>query len=405
MRTLAIALAMMTCICLQSVRAAEQITPNPSLPYQAARSNPVTYDVDFSAVVTPPYKGKVLKVWLPMPQSDFGQEVTEISLDTFPTAVAPKIGAEKAFGNTFAFFEFRDVQGAQIIRHRFRVKVWELRWNLDPAKVVTTADWPASFDRYRRGETQAVVVDEGFEKLLRQIVPQPGNPLQNMSAVMDWVIRDFKYDHDDASLQASAVHALEKHHGHCSDYHGFCASMGRVLGYPTRVTYGINPFPKNSPSHCKLEAFLPPYGWVSFDVSETQNLLTAIGKEPGLDEANRQRLTGLAKDRLLHGFRDNTWFLQTRGTDYDLEPPASRKAAVIRTIFAEADGVVLPEPDPANKQHNTYAWMTVHKFTPDRPVTYPFKDIKSLEGPTSSEPPTPAASGQSDGRRRRFGRL
>ena len=103
-------------------------------------------------------------------------------------------------------------------------------------------------------------------------MPQSTNPLTDMSAVMDWVIRDFKYDHNDASLQASAVHALEKHHGHCSDYHGFCASMGRVLGYPTRVTYGINPFPKNSPSHCKLEVFLPPYGWVSFDVSETQNL-------------------------------------------------------------------------------------------------------------------------------------
>ena len=174
-----------------------------------------------------------------------------------------------------------------------------------------------------------MVVDERFEKLLKQIVPQPTNPLQDMTAVMDWVIRDFKYDHDDASLQASAVHALEKHHGHCSDYHGFCASMGRVLGYPTRVTYGINPFPKNSPSHCKMEAFLPPYGWVSFDVSETQNLLTAIGKEPGLDEAGRQKLLGLAKDRLLHGFRDNTWFLQTKGTDYDLEPPATKRVAVV----------------------------------------------------------------------------
>ena len=52
---------------------------------------------------------------------------------------------------------------------------------------------------------------------------------------------------------------------------------------------------------------------------------------------------------------------------------------MVRTIYAEADGVALPEPDPANKQHNTYAWMTVHKFTPDRPVTYPFKDINSLQ--------------------------
>ena len=364
---------------IAAARAAESNQLDPNRPYLAVKSNPVTYEVDFSAVVTPPYKGKVLKVWLPMPQTDAGQEVTEISLDSFPVSLVPRIGIEKTFGNKFAYFEYHEVQGAQIVRHKFKIKVWELHWNLDPAKIVTVDRWPTSFDRYRRGEAQAVVVDERFEKLLKQIVPQPTNPLTDMSAVMDWVIRDFKYDHNDASMQASAVHALEKHHGHCSDYHGFCASMGRVLGYPTRVTYGINPFPKNSPSHCKLEVFLPPYGWVSFDVSETQNLLSAIAKDETLDEGQRQRLLAAAKDRLLHGFRDGTWFLQTKGTDYDLEPPALRKVAVVRTIYAEADGVALPEPDPANNLHNTYAWMTVHNFSADRPVTYPFKDFKSLD--------------------------
>jgi len=364
-----------------TANAVEQSQLDPILPYQATRSNPATYDVDFSVVVTPPYKGKVLKVWLPMPQTDAGQEVAEISLDSFPVSVAPRIGTEKTFGNKFACFEFHDVQGAQIIRHKFKVKIWELHWNLDPAKIVAIDNWPGAFDCYRQGEAQAVVVDERFEKLLKQIVPKPANPLSDMTTVMDWVIRDFNYDHHDASLQASAVHALEKRHGHCSDYHGFCASMGRVLGYPTRVTYGINPFPKNSPSHCKLEVFLPPYGWISFDVSETQIMLTAIAKESSLDERTRQKLMGLAKDRLLNGFRDNTWFLQTKGTDYDLEPPATKKVAVVRTIYAEADGVALPEPDPANNSQGTYAWMTVHDFTSDRPVTYPFRDFKTLEEP------------------------
>jgi hypothetical protein len=124
---------------------------------------------------------------------------------------------------------------------------------------------------------------------------------------------------------------------------------------------------------------------VSFDVSETQNLLTAIGKEASLDEPRRQKLMGLAKDRLLHGFRDNTWFLQTRGTDYDLEPPASKKVAVVRTIFAEADGVALPEPDPANKKQREFSWMTVHQYSPDRPVTYPFKDVTSLESKSQAD--------------------
>src|SRR5207253_1471358 len=145
------------------------------------------------------------------------------------------------------------------------------------------------------------------------------------------------------------------------------------------VTYGINPFPKNSPSHCKMEAFLPPYGWVSFDVSETQRLIADIDKNGEPAAERKAKLMKAARERLLKGFRDNTWFLQTRGTDYDLEPPGSGRVAVVRTAYVEADGVPLPEPDPANPRRREFAWMTVHQYVPDRAVTDPFTDWHSLE--------------------------
>ena len=352
---------------------------DPALPYQAQRSNAVTYNVDFSVVVTPPYKTKKLQVWLPIPTSDAGQEVSSSRVTSFPTRSEPQIGIENTFGNQFAYFEFASPQGAQIIRHQFQVKVWELQWNLDPAKVVTIPHWPASFEKYRVGDTQAVVVDERFNQLLREIVPNQTNSLLSLGLVMNWTQDHFEYDHHDASLRASAEHALTKRRGHCSDYHGFCASLGRVMGVPTRVTYGINAFPKNSPSHCKLEAFLAPYGWVSFDVSETQKLAAEIRKTTQLDDPARIELIEQAQSRLLHGFRDNTWFLQTRGTDYDLIPKASKRVAVVRTAYIEADGVPLPEPDPADKGQAAFSWMTVHEYRADRTVPYPFSDWKTLQ--------------------------
>ena len=119
---------------------------DPALPYQAKRSDPVTYDVDFSVVVTPPYHTKVLKVWLPLPQTDAGQEVEEGTISTFPMKVVPKVAKEAVFGNKFAYFEFDHPEGAQVIRHTFKVKVWELRWDVDPAKVAAVEKWPATFD-------------------------------------------------------------------------------------------------------------------------------------------------------------------------------------------------------------------------------------------------------------------
>jgi hypothetical protein len=83
---------------------------------------------------------------------------------------------------------------------------------------------------------------------------------------------------------------------------------------------------------------------------------------------------------MLRGFRDNTWFLQTRGTGYDLAPPASQPVHVVRTIYAEADGVVLPDPDPGAKGKKEFAWMTAHEYKASKQVPYPFKDWKTLEG-------------------------
>jgi hypothetical protein len=312
-----------------------------------------------------------------LPQTDSAQQVEEKALNTFPMQVDPKIGKEKTFGNQFAYFEFIKPEGAQMVRHQFKITIHELHWNIDQEKVVRVAHWPDSFAPYLRSD-KSVVVDDHLRKVLKEIEPESHGPTKDLTDAMEWVDNHFTYDHARASLKASSENALDEQGGHCSDYHGLCAAFGRALGFPTRVTYGINPFPKNSPSHCKLEAYMPPYGWVSFDVSETQLLINAIKKDKDLTDAKKDQLVRAATARLLHGFRDNTWFMQSKGTDYDLAPPAAQRAAVVRTIYAEADGVALQDPDPANPKQIAFAWMTLHKYTPDKVVTYPFKDWSTL---------------------------
>ena len=256
--------------------------------------------------------------------------------------------------------------------------MWELNWGVDSAKVVAVTRWPEGFDRYLKSDA-SVRVNDRFEALVKEVVPERKNAADDLAAVMDWLNANMKYDHSQASLRGSSEHALDKKSGHCSDYHGLCAAFGRALGFPTRVTYGINPFPKNSPSHCKLEAYLPPYGWVTFDVSETQKLIGEIAKAKDLGEQEKKELTQAALKRLRSGFRDNTWFLQTRGTDYELVPPASKRVPLVRTLYAEADGVALPDPDPANAKKNEFAWMTAHRYTADHAVSYPYKNWMSLK--------------------------
>jgi transglutaminase-like putative cysteine protease len=372
-----VTLTCITLICAVVPAVAQDAKLDPKLPQQGAKSEAVTYEIDFSAVVTAPYHTKTLKIWLPIPQSDAGQTIEGSELSSFPMKVIPKVGTEPVHGNKFAYFEFDHPEGAQIVRHKFKATIHEMRWNIEPGKVVKVEKWPKAFEPYLKSD-ESVVISAQLQGVLKDIGVSPKNQAEDLASIMSWVNRNIKYDHRNASLRASSEHALTNKAGHCSDYHGLCAAFGRALGYPTRVSYGINTFPKNSPSHCKLEAFLPPYGWVVFDVSDTQRMIDGIKKDQSLEAGKKAELIRLANERLQRGFRDNTWLQQTRGTDYDLVPPAKKRAHVVRTIYAEADGVALPEPDPGNAKQREFGWMTVHEYVPSRKVEYPFKGWKSL---------------------------
>ena len=68
-----------------------------------------------------------------------------------------------------------------------------------------------------------------FREVAREIVPHRQGEATDLAAVMDWVNHHMTYDHAAASLKADAVHALKDCKGHCSDYHGLCAAVGRAL--------------------------------------------------------------------------------------------------------------------------------------------------------------------------------
>ncbi|QGJ70960.1 Transglutaminase [Planctomycetales bacterium 10988] len=371
------ALSACTSTCLGQAQPTFELTPQ--MPYSSENSDPIQHTIDFSVVVTPPYHCEVLKVWLPIPQTNEAQQIGASQFSTFPMNVDPQVNTEPVYGNKFAYFEFHHPQGAQIIRHRFAATIWNQHWNVDLRNIRQIEKWPNAFSPYLK--PQPLTDESQFrELLLKEVVPVRQGGAKDLPQVISWIDDHLQYDHVNASLKADANHALSQRVGHCSDYHGLCATMGRALGFPTRVTYGLAMYPKNSPSHCKMEAFIPPYGWVSFDLSETQKLAGKIQASETLSEKEKQHLVAKARQRLISGFRENSWLLMTKGTDYELVPRATQPVRVVRTAYIEADGEVFDDPDPANIEQREFSWMTVHQYQADKPFKFPFKDHTTLQG-------------------------
>ncbi|MEO1498812.1 MAG: transglutaminase domain-containing protein [Planctomycetota bacterium] len=358
----------------------------PDEPYRAVMGEPVETEIEFRIAVTAPHHTKTLRVWVPIPPSDSAQTCESLGFETFPRAVEPQIGTEPTFGNRFAYFEFKAPRGAQMIEHRLRVTTRAMRWSVDPLRVSPPAEWPVAFEPYLRSDA-AIELGEDVDALLGEVAGDAdASAPADLRSAMNWLEDNMVYDHSVASLSGSSRHALEQRRGHCSDYHGLCAAFGRTLGYPARITYGLALFPKDSPSHCKLEVFLPPYGWVSFDISETQKLINKIETDGTLREEEKRVLAAAARRRLHAGFREAAWLLVTKGTDYDLAPPAANRVRVVRTIYAEADGRPLPEPDPADTTKREFAWMTAHRYASSDTLPMPFKDFETLRGMAESRP-------------------
>ncbi|MBI1849165.1 MAG: transglutaminase domain-containing protein [Planctomycetes bacterium] len=365
------ALALEASALVASGRAADEVaSPSPDRPYSGQLSNLINYHVEFDYVFTAPYKTKLAKVWLPIPQTNARQAITNYKVD--PTAAS--MDEEPTFGNRLAYLEFANPLGGQIIHVSYDAAVSEVRWNLDPAKVVTVAHLPTSFTPFLTSGGK-IEVDDEVRRIAAEVAGTESNPALVAQKLMVWVIDHMEYGHDLCSLQASTKHALENHKGHCSDYHGLTIALLRARGIPARLCYGINPIDakKPSPSHCKAEIYLEPYGWVNFDVSEADKVITKAEKDPALSVEAKAQVREETLARLFSGFMDNTWIRNTIGTGYDFAPKTTEGTpSLVRTAYIEADGQALPDPDPGNPNKREFAWMLIPRYKTDRTPVYPW---------------------------------
>ena len=137
--------------------------------------------------------------------------------------------------------------------------------------------WPSGFGVQQDGDS--VMADSPYAKLYaltQQLRREAKSPYDFVQAVQDRVKLGTTYDErPPARPYPLASFLFDTKTGYCQQFSGVMALMLRMGGVPARVASGFSPGSYNSErkdyvvrdtdAHSWVEAYFPPYGWITFD--------------------------------------------------------------------------------------------------------------------------------------------
>ncbi|MBR3126048.1 MAG: fibronectin type III domain-containing protein [Mogibacterium sp.] len=312
-------------------------------------------------------KGKVVKVWVPIPQDDEFQKITDVVYTASGTA--PKVTTETENGNKMLYLEWgKDVEPkdrkASLVftGTRVEVKRTELKNN---SKVAI----PASAKKYINRESEYVKVKAPIvQEYALKATKGKTTTLGKARAIYDWTIANLeRIDNGEELVNAKGekhVFAVEgcgygdtvriltdlktfgRAGGHCTDINSTFVALCRAAGIPAREMFGIRMNEDaTGGQHCWAEFYLPGTGWVYADPAD---VLKAIRPKSGatVDEIKAAKASDIAKEKTAYfwGGVDNNRIVISRGRDVTFNPPqAWGKCNTFGYPAAEVDGQRIPD--------------------------------------------------------------
>ena len=277
-----------------------------------------------------PHGSRLLRLWIPVPQSDGHQEITRLHIGS---PVAYKLQREAEYGNRYVYLEV-DARRAPTpceVRLQFEIKRHEHRVTLMPGSpfAPSTDDHRPELTRLLKPD-RLVPIDGVIAALAQQQVQGMEDSLEKARKIYNYVVSTMHYDKAGEGWgRGDAIYACSTRRGNCTDFHALLIGMMRAVGIPARFEIGFS-IPSGQRSgpiagyHCWAQFYLEGLGWIPVDASEAW-------KNPSL------------RDYFL-GAHDENRVLFTVGRDIRLNPAQqSEPLNYFIYPFAELDGKVYPQ--------------------------------------------------------------
>lgn len=254
------------------------------------------FQIRYSAAITGvPADAKTVRVWLPAPQSDAWQTVSNVSIES-PYAHTLKEEAE--YGNDIFYFEGPPPAGGNLdIVMRFDVirREYVNRPGAPAAALAADHEDARLLARFRQPD-RLVPLDGKIADVAREATQGRATDREKARAIYEYVTSHLHYDKSGTGWgRGDAIWACDNKRGNCTDYHSLLIGMARSVGIPAKFEIGLPvPTDKEGPIggyHCWAAFYLDGLGWVPVDSSEASKFPEKRDYFFGALDTNRVRLS------------------------------------------------------------------------------------------------------------------
>jgi len=215
------------------------------------------------------------------------------------------------------FFDFKnDIENKNDIKLTisFEAELYETITNIDVKNIGSYDKNSDLYKKYTKSERIIEITPEIAAKA-QEIVGDEKNPYLQAKLINQWIIDNYSYEYP--VPKRGTVVSFDKKKGDCGEYSFIFCAMMRSLGVPARTVMGALAVPevKEFSPHGWAEFYLPEYGWIPVDASQTDVLF-----EDGYKE-KFERFGFPMKAEFYFGNRANKRIVFTKNMNIELIPP------------------------------------------------------------------------------------
>ncbi|EQB62487.1 MAG: Transglutaminase protein [candidate division Zixibacteria bacterium RBG-1] len=233
------------------------------------RNFQLTYSVKVEQI---PKDTKELLLFLPVPESDRYQEISDVKIKS---AYTYSVYKEPEYGNSILKIQLsKEVPSVLELNLDLSVKrkAYSLKENH------TTKEGKISENNLKRFllPDRLVPIDGKIALEAQKVIQKEMTEMQKAKVIYDYIVGTVEYDKSGTGWgRGDALYACDVRKGNCTDFHSLFIGMARASGIPTRFVMGF-PLPEAQTQgelpgyHCWAEFYVDEFGWIPVDASEAQ---------------------------------------------------------------------------------------------------------------------------------------